>query len=214
MPQRQMLIMVAALSVLLASCRGEEGEPAPAPPAAAATAQAEGAVIVRDEAGKQLFSVSAQTDGVVEIAFTAEGEQRVLRGEPRESGKRKYRIGSSAVMFEVKPGDDDSFKLRMADGALRWKVKVSADKIKVSDNEENANAFELKPRESSRVKVEAPGGKELGNVRGNDVEDAAGKKVFRVEGPAGSAAYGVLLLDRVPELHRYILVAELLSRGK
>jgi hypothetical protein len=138
----------------------------------------------------------------------------VLRGTPRETGKRKYSIGSSPVMFEVKPGDDDGFKLRMADGKLRWKVKVSADKIKISDNEQNANAFELKPREGGRVKVEAPGGRELGNVRGNDVEDASGKKLFTVEGPAGSAAYGVLLLDGIPDTQRYILIAELLGRKR
>jgi hypothetical protein len=136
-----------------------------------------------------------------------------FRGEPRDSGKRKYSSASGSAMFEVKPGDN-GFKLRTADGKLRWKVKISPEKVKISDNEENNNPYELKARDGDRVKVVAPGERELGSVRGTSIEDAARKQLYRVEGGSSSAAYGVLLLDSIPETERYILVAEILARDK
>lgn len=118
------------------------------------------------------------------------------------------------MAFDVKPGDGDGFKLRRADGSLRWKVKVTDDKIKISDNEQNQNPFELKLREGDRIKVVAPGDRRLGDVRGARVENAAGTVVYTIEGHPGSAACGVLLLDSIPPEERAILLAELLSRGR
>jgi hypothetical protein len=167
-----------------------------------------GGVTIRRADGSEVAVVQRRGQ-TVEIRYGG----TMLTGEPRESGKRKYRSGNGPVIFEIKP-NENGFKLRTADGALRWKVKISADKIKISDNEENANPFELKARDGGRTKVVAPGDKELGNVRGNDVEDAGGKKLYHVEGAAGSAGYGVLLLDTIPPPQRSILLAELVSRGK
>jgi hypothetical protein len=99
-------------------------------------------------------------------------------------------------------------------------VKVAPEKIKISDNEQNTNPFELKVREGGRVKVVAPGDREVGNVRPDsagtktEIETAGGKAVFAVDGSRPNGAYGVLLLDSIPEVQRYILMAELLSRGR
>lgn len=136
----------------------------------------------------------------------------VLHGDQKSTGKRKYSSGSGTA-YEVKPGDS-GFKLRTADGKLRWKVKITPEKIKISDNEENNNPFELKMKEGDRFKIVAPGDRELGSVRGTSVQDTSRKELFRAEGGSSSAAYGVLLLDAIPETERYILVAELLARGK
>ena len=164
-----------------------------------------------------MFETSEQ---VVQISFTEAGQRQELRGEPRESGKRKYSIGGGAVTYEVKPdSDSDGFKLRTADGKLRWKVKITPEKTKISNNEQNDNPFELKARAGDRVKVFAPVNRELGNVRFDraasktEVEDAAGKTLFRVEKTTRTGAYGVLLLD-IPPAERAILLAEILSRGR
>jgi hypothetical protein len=186
--------------------------------AAAPAAAAAGTVTVRDAAGAEVVTVREQADGSVEIAFVADGGKHTLNGARRDTGKRKYAIGGGPLMFEVKPGDS-GFKLRMADGTLRWKVKLAPEKIKVSDNEQNANPYELKMRDGDRTKVVAPGDRELGNVRfdrassKSQVDDAASKTLFVVEGKQ-SAAYGVLLLDAIPPPQRYILLAELLSSGR
>jgi hypothetical protein len=221
----RILLVMLAVSSLLACSRSEADDPtkpfpgAPAPAAAAppaatpvTTAAAPGAVTVRS-GGADVLSINRSGEDI-EIAV---GNQK-LHGEAKDSGKRKYSIDGGAVSYEVKPNEEGGFKLRTADGKLRWKVKVSADKIKISDNEENNNPFELKMRDGGRVKVVAPGDKELGNVRFEaskiEVENAAGQKQFEIAASAASAAYGVLLLEAIPQQERAILVAEILSRGR
>jgi hypothetical protein len=175
-------------------------------------------VIVRAADGAEVMTV--RIDGAsIGVSLTEAGQKRELRGDPRDSGKRKYTIDGGAVTYEVK-SSEGGFKLRTADGKLRWKVKIAPEKIKISDNEENNNPFELKVREGDRTKVVAPGDRELGNVRFDrgasktEIENAAGITQFRVDDPAPSGAFGVLLLDGIPATERAILLAEILSRGR
>lgn len=210
------LIPAAILVLLLASCGGEHAEE-DIPVAPAAAAPAAPAPAATASSSTQLGNISEES-GAVTIAFSENGEVRQLYGDPKETGKRKYTLGDGPVLYEIKPGDDGGFKLRNPDGSLRWKVKIAPDKIKISDNEENANPYELKVRDGNRVKVVAPGDRELGNVRYADgritLEDTTGRVVFATNAPKASGAYGVLLLDRIPERERYILAAEILSRGR
>lgn len=206
------------LALLLASCGGERVEETPAP-AAAPPPSSTSSSSQPSQPSSSLTTIQEEPDGTLLIAFTENGTPRSLVGDKRETGKRKYRLSQGPVAYEIKPADEgEGFKLRTADGKLRWKVKVSPDKIKISDNEENENPFELKMRDGNRVKVVAPGDRELGNVRFEgtkiDVENAGGTVVFTKDGAKPGGAYGVLLLDAIPAHERYILVAELLSRGK
>ena len=191
----------------IAKTNGGGGAPASSP--APATTTSAGDVTIRRIDGTEVAVVRKNGERV-EIRYGG----NVLTGELRDSGKRKYRSGSGPVLFEIKPGDDGGFKLRTEKGELRWKVKITDDKIKISDNEENRNPYELKLKEGDRVKVMAPGERQLGSVRGTTVEDANKTDQFRVDGGAASAAYGVLLLDPIPENQRYILLAEILARGR
>ncbi|HEX7150035.1 MAG TPA: hypothetical protein VF618_01010 [Thermoanaerobaculia bacterium] len=235
---RHKFIALAAVAVILAGCRAEspfvedakktEAGKTAAQPAATGTTATTGTAaaattaneieVTRDDGSKvAVFRDLGQ--GTIEIAF-ANGT-KVLRGEPRDSGKRKYRAGDDPVAIEVKP-DDKGFKVRNDDGSLRWKVRFSDDgeKIKISDNEASQNAYELKLRYEDRVKVESPDQKELGNVRfyraesRAKVKNAADADVFKIKGPHYSAGWGVLLMDRIPENDRYVIAAELLSRRK
>lgn len=210
------LIPVAALVLLLASCRGDESNdssiPSPPPSAPAAASSAAAA-----STSSQFVGVTEE-GGTVTIAFTENGAGRELHGETRDNGKRKYTLADGPVLYEVKPNDEGGFKLRMPDGKLRWKVKVTPEKIKISDNEKNDHPFELKVRDGDRVKVVAPGDRELGNVRYSsgkvEVENAGGKTIFTANAAKPTGAYGVLLLDGIPDYERYILIAEILSRGR
>jgi hypothetical protein len=181
---RQFAIAVSIMLLTL-SCQKESPEQAAAlaqvssPPVSRGTVPA-----TADRSGVDV----KQSGENIEIRYPG----GVLTGDPRSTGKRKYRVGNGPVTYEVKPGEG-GFKLRTADGALRWKVKISADKIKISDNEENRNPFELKRRENGEVKVVAPGEREIGRV-------------------SGTAAQAVLLVDAIPEIERYILMAELTAR--
>lgn len=202
---RTLIAMLATLSLL--ACNRENGGQASAGPAPSSS------ITVRANDAAEVLTIANAGD-TIDIAA---GAQK-LRGETRDSGKRKYSVDGGPVSYEIKPNEEGGFKLRTADGRLLWKVKVSAEKIKISNNEENKDPFELKVREGNRVKVVAPGEKELGNVRFDgakiEVENAAGQTQFEVASTTPSGAYGVLLLDAIPQQERAILVAEILARGR
>lgn len=140
-------------------------------------------------------------------------------GEARGDKRYYFRMPAREAVLEVKFGED-GFKLRTPAGKLLWKVKIAADKIKVSDNEENANAWVLKTDYADKAKLADPAGKEAGEVKFGaeggrvKVKDAAGATRFVIESGKPSAAYGVLLAAGVPEEARWVILAELLARGR
>ena len=149
--------------------------------------------------------------GGVRIAFNG----KTIHSESKNQEKRKY-YNDSRQIAEVKMKDDDGFKVRTTDGQLLWKIKISNEKIKISDNEENLNAFELKKREDG-IKIEQNEAK-IGEVKFYPerqkikVKDSAEKEIYDANTDKYSAAYGVLLLEKIPEELRYIIAAELLLR--
>ncbi|MEP6939880.1 MAG: hypothetical protein ABI846_08950 [Rudaea sp.] len=139
-----------------------------------------------------------------------------LVGDTR-ADKRYYHRGKGGAAFVEVKSDADGFKLRTPDSKLLWKIKLGADKIKVSDNEQNANAWEIKTGHPDKAKIVDGAGKEVGEVKFAakiKLKDAAGGERFVVESGAKSAAYGALLLTNVPEEYRPVIVAELLVRGR
>lgn len=142
---------------------------------------------------------------------------RVLRGTMRDNGKRKYEVEGGPLIAEVK-SDADAFKLRTADGKLLWKVKLADDKIKISDNEENANPYVIKMREGG-AKVEendaAIGEVKFYPDRGKiKVKGADDAELFEGSSPRMSVMYAPLLMKRIPETERAIIMAELAARGR
>jgi hypothetical protein len=193
-----------ALVLLIAGCGQRAEEPAaraavnapPSPrastPAPAATAST---ISVSTTNGQRVMEVVSSGS---DVTVTYDGG--VLHGR-RKGEKRKYES------VEVKYGEEGGFKVRTLDGKLLWKVKVTPEKIKVSDNEENANPFELKIKEQ-KVKVYAPGERLLGEVRVRGDHIEVGDR-FRADGTGLAAFYGVALLDAVPTRERAVIFAEL-----
>ena len=157
----------------------------------------------------------------VEISFDGGGAKiefggKTIRSESKDTEKRKYYNGSNQVA-EVKTKEADGFKVRTTDGKLLWKIKIADGKIKISDNEENQNAYELVKKDDG-AKIEQNENK-LGEVKFYTdrqkikVKDASDKELFDGNTDKYSVAYGVLLLDKIPEDQRYIILAELLTRN-
>ena len=69
-----------------------------------------------------------------------------------KADKKKYFDASNNVIFEVKY-KSDAFKLRTASSDLLWKIKLYDTKIKISDNEENLNAYEIKIVNNNEAKL-------------------------------------------------------------
>jgi hypothetical protein len=187
-----------ALVLLIAAC----GQRAEKPAARSAKSASAGSwsspaspIVVTTNEGQRVIEVAA-TGGDVTVTY----DGGVLHGR-RKGEKRKYES------VEVKYGDAGGFKVRTLDGKLLWKVKVTPEKIKVSDNEENANPFELKIKEQ-KVKVYAPGDRLLGEVRVRNDHIEVGDHL-RAAGTTLAPFYGAALLDAVPARERAVIFAEL-----
>jgi len=171
---------------------------------------------IKNPAG-EIIVVLKPKDGGMKIEFSAEGGNKILRGKTKDSGKKKYELEGGGLIAKVKP-KDSGFKVKNPEGKLRWKVKISDEKIKISDNEENKNPYVLKIK-SEKIKV-SRGDTFLGEVKFYPdagkikVKDLSNIDLYKVKTSKLSAMYGVLLMDDIPNMEKYILMAELMERGK
>ncbi|MFK7813892.1 MAG: hypothetical protein AB8B59_15460 [Maribacter sp.] len=76
-----------------------------------------------------------------------------LTSKMTKADKKKYYNSDNTVVYEVKY-KDDSFKLRSSSSDLLWKIKLYENKVKISDNEENLNPYEIKKMENGESKLE------------------------------------------------------------
>jgi hypothetical protein len=173
-----------------------------------------------ETADGQLVALFHTSRSAPRIEYVSDGRTLLLQGELHDSGKHKYELEGRGRIAEVKD-NDDGFKVRTPDGALLWKVKLNNNKIKISDNEESENPFVLDFKADDRIAVTADDETtDLGKVRlyfGEGrvkVKDAAENERYTSDTSQYSAMYGVLLLDTIPEPERYIIMAEILARGR
>jgi hypothetical protein len=183
------------LALLLVSCRehhhdhiSSDRAAQPAPPLSTSSQSApapaaSSSVKITDAAGKDVVTIN-DNGSTATIDFAT---QR-LTGTMRETGKRKYALANGPVILEVKP-HENGFKVRTPDGKLLWKVKLDDKKIKISNNEQNENATELRDV-----------------ISGNTAQ-------FHISGPP-SIAYGVLQLKDIPAMQQYVIMTELLARHR
>ncbi|MCU1230343.1 MAG: hypothetical protein JWO97_3227 [Acidobacteria bacterium] len=218
--------LLIALALVAAACQKEKplSELASAPPPASSTAASKppaadaAPITIFTASGERAFELTLAANKMT-IRYALDGKVRTIEGEQKTTGKRKY-IENGTMIAEVKPGDTGGFKVRSADGkTLLWKVKREADKVKVSDNEENAHPFELKTK-SDRIEIRDGSGKTIGAVRYDAakhlaiVEDATSQPRFNSPSERPDRFLGVAILDTIPLPLRAIIMAELSARDR
>lgn len=203
-----------ALAALLAGCGGAPSDAAGGTSDKPSAHPSKAGVLVASDAqGTPAFTL--MLDGSHAEVTTPDGARYV--GE-QKGDKRKWRRADGAAFAEVKAKGDDDFKLRTPDAVLLWKVKLTPDKIKISDNEENQNPFVLKLGYEDKAKILAQDESEIGAVKfygdKTKVKDAADNELFAIDTQRRSAAWGVLAMDGIPPAHRAIIAAEIMARHK
>jgi hypothetical protein len=126
--------------------------------------------------------------------------------------KRKYYTSSNEMKYAVK-FSDDGFKLRDHNEQLLWKVKLYDDKIKVSDNEEMTNAYEIKLRDEGKLKLEQNESL-ITEIRLNATDEWVDIESYKVKGVGISLAPGLLLIKELTEMEKIILMAEIRAKGR
>ena len=151
--------------------------------------------LIKDGEGEEILDIDiTEKESIIKF----EKGNFVLTGHHTKADKSKYYNNKGDFVAEVKY-KDDGFKLRDEESKLLWKIKISPDKVKLSDNEENDSPYEIKKNDAGKYKVFAPG-KQLGEAKFKD-----GKVTVK------GSAYGVLLVHDIPEELRYVIIAELLK---
>lgn len=164
------------------------------------------------------FSVHNREDKT--LATITVGAEQIVLDMPEGSltgifkkEKRKYYDGSNNMRYAVK-FSDDGFKLRDYREELLWKVKIYDDKIKLADNEEMNNAYELKLRDAGKVKLER-NDQPLTELRMNEsAEWFQVNDQLKTRGMGLSLAPALLLIEELEPTEIYILMAELKAKGR
>lgn len=147
------------------------------------------------------------------FTFVAAGNEQ-LNGELK-GVKRKYTNATGRLTYVVKHSDD-GFKLRDSLETLRWKVKVYPEKIKIADNEEMNNSFEIKRTDNFKIKIEQHGS-ELFKWKVAQANESGKTNLmdqFMITGFDNKLSSGVLLLKNIPQIEQYVIAVELLDKGQ
>ncbi|TWP29412.1 hypothetical protein ETU09_02915 [Apibacter muscae] len=128
-----------------------------------------------------------------------------------KEGKRKY-YSNGTLTYEVKI-KEDTYKLKNSSSKLLWKVKTYPDKIKISDNEENMNPFEIKNKNDT-IEI-SKNGNILYSVKisGTDIF-VNDKSKFKLSKAMDNYALGILSIEEIPMEQRLFLLMEYLYQNK
>lgn len=167
-------------------------------------------VAVRDADGNTVFEINFEDNG----SLTVKVDNRTIEGRVKNKEKRIYST-DGYDFIEVKAYEDGKFKLKTTNGQLLWKVKLYEDKVKISDNEEGENPYEIKRKESGKIKVYHQGKEVCEAKQDGDVivVKAGDSVVLRIPSKQNSMGYAILGAQQIPFDERYVLMAELLARG-
>lgn len=172
-----------------------------------------------------------QASATTKLEINLDGEHCELKARYDENhqNKLKYKevIGENekTLIATVKYYEDGDFKLVNPDDKLLWKVKVSYEKIKISDNEEGNNYFQIKKNKKGKLKIYDQGEEEknFGVIKYKDgklkVKAVVGEEekedLYSTKDLGDNCfAPGVLMLNKIPAKERAIIVTELLRKGK
>jgi hypothetical protein len=223
LPSLACTLLVLSLAASSVGCKSRP-KPAAAPVQPAATSQS------TSSAAAAIATILIRAKDATAGRIERKGDTWMLSADGMESvtckahdaRKSRCQAASGAAVAEIKFHADDtpgegSIKLLSADGALQWKLRFSPEKIKISNNEENRDAWTLSLKHEDKIKVEDPRDQEVGAYRRSDgdgkVKNLTGDTLFTIDGAGKSAFPALLLVPVLMPRERLILAAELLAHG-
>ncbi len=229
-----MLCLVAA--AFMSGCGGEH-PPAQSQSQSANSCQAAAVVENKAEAGDAYtarikFKSEDGSDAIVikryadhdKIEINHEGTSAVIKARSGAENRWKYKESADGAEEKVQVAevklDSDSFKIVDENEKLLWKVRTKDGKIKVSDNEDGNNSWEIKSKSADKSEIRNAAGEEIGNVKFYPdngklkVKDAANKEILVSKDLKASAAPGVIMFTHIPLKHRVVIISELLRMGQ
>ena len=164
--------------------------------------------------GAVVFAING-TGNTLEIVSNLDGTEMKLTAKGNAADKRMFSVYGKEYKVKSSTG---GFKLELPDGTLLWKVKLKEDKVKVSNNEENKNPFEIKKKSNEKLSVETETDT-LGVIRWDSdtgeavVKNQDGEEIFKGKYPRLSGLFGLMVIKEIPADQRAIMVTEFALRG-
>jgi len=155
-------------------------------------------------------------DRSVDVKYDIGSDHHTLHGTARTDDERDYVVdGASSPSLTVK-SQPDSFKILTGPGGtLRWKVKIDGDQVKISDNEQNANAWMITSTPGKVSVVTSPDNRVVGTVKfesgKNVVRDGSDKLIEKMPSKIFRPGYGALLIDGIIPAERFVMMVELID---
>lgn len=171
------------------------------------------------EAKQQTSYVINKSNGeyFASLNFSGDAGTIIIEGQTFttdiSSGSKKY-FSENSFLTHIKD-KGPAFKLKTESGELLWKVKIYKDKIKISNNEENLNPYEIKYKSDRKAKLYKDG-KEIGNIKlkeGKNICNISGPESFSISCEQLSPSLLVTACSDIPVKLRLVIVTELLARG-
>ncbi len=165
--------------------------------------ESSGFYYINDKSNVNLAEINIEAGEIV--LSTKQGN---LFGELKND-KRKYYSQNNDFKYAVK-FKEDGFKLRDQNESLLWKVKLYDDKIKIASNEEMNDALTVRLYDENKIKLKKDD-EELAAVRlmASDPFLEVGNYVVRNFG--SSLSLGVLMIEDMPDEHKFLICTELLN---
>lgn len=209
------LILSSIIMIFLVACGKKEQEHQKDTTQAATEATTtETSQAVLDPETITINSADGSTFAVIQLqedkAVVTYDNQNILVHRKKED-KRKHELNGT-IISEIKY-KDDGFKLRNSDGQLKWKVKVGEGKVKISNNEESNNAFELKVNDNGKAKIKR-NDVELVEAKQKDktvIEVQSKEGNFKIKAKEFDRGYAILGLSEIPKQERLLLLVEFLE---
>jgi len=170
----------------------------------------------------QLVSIGmskGQSGTDIGIVYYENGDRHDLTGTARTvSGDRDYTLDGGGDMLHAA---DRSYGFKIEDGkrtAVRWKVRLYPDKIKIADNDNDVAPRRIRTESPEKATLAGPNEEALGTITFDGtntvVTNSDGKVRFTRATGKLEPAYGVFLFDRMPMTEKYVIIAELMARNR
>ena len=156
--------------------------------------------------------------GDVKTEIFSGPEPKILHTQQKAGNRRKIKMEGSGAIAEVTI-DDNNFIVKDDNGAVLWDVKNQAGKVIISGKEGDTSPYTIESKGADEFSM-MQGTTAIGQVifdrtKGKAmVKDASGLLQYEITTTRFSSGYTVLLLSKMPEVQRYIILFELLSQVK
>jgi acyl-CoA hydrolase len=161
--------------------------------------------IVIESKGKIFASIEIGKEKAI-----LKSNNQIILVHRRKEDKRKYELNNT-IIAETKY-KEEGFKLRTNTGLLKWKVKIGTDKIKISDNEENQNPYELKSNENNKAKIKL-NETEIATAeqKGDKIVVTGNTGTYEIKSAKFDKSYAILGVKEISEQDRLLILIELLN---